>query len=189
VGTSVEDEFIPFAHGARLFGQVYNDTMHPSGPYEFTDLLGGTNMASMQRNEMLAEMAEKIRQNPSLERQIKDQDRATWDSEFANMFEIFMKKFGEFTFSNSYYGKNSERIIELLLEMASHGSAKKRFDPDRVKQLTEEFLSRFKGDKKDFAAELLDLGRASYRLRDDDNIYLGRIGSQVRAAVQEGRTA
>ncbi len=35
---------------------------------------------------------------------------------------------------------------------------------------TLKFFSRFAEDQKEFAAELLDLGRASYQLRDDDNI-------------------
>ncbi|MBN1636923.1 MAG: PEP/pyruvate-binding domain-containing protein, partial [Deltaproteobacteria bacterium] len=34
-------DFIPFAHGMRLFGQVYNDTIRPEDPYEFMDLLSG----------------------------------------------------------------------------------------------------------------------------------------------------
>jgi pyruvate,water dikinase len=33
----------------------------------------------------------------------------------------------------------------------------------------------------------LDLGRSSYRLRDDDNIYLGRIEAQVHRAVREAQ--
>ena len=33
------EEFIPFAHGVRLFGQVYNDAIKPEDPYEFVDLL------------------------------------------------------------------------------------------------------------------------------------------------------
>jgi hypothetical protein len=32
-------EFIPFAHGVRLFGQVYNDIMKPKDPFEFVELL------------------------------------------------------------------------------------------------------------------------------------------------------
>jgi pyruvate,water dikinase len=35
-------------------------------------------------------------------------------------------------------------------------------------------------------SELLELARASYRLRDDDNIHLGRVESQLAAAVAEG---
>ena len=41
-------EFIPFAHGIRLFGQVYNDTMKPEDPYEFLDLLVDTGLESVR---------------------------------------------------------------------------------------------------------------------------------------------
>ena len=42
-------------------------------------------------------------------------------------------------------------------------------------------------ERRGLAEELLELARASYRLRDDDNIHLGRIESQLAAAVAEGR--
>ena len=48
------DEFIPMAHGMRLFGEVYNKMMHPEDPYEFMRLLGATDMLSLRRNNMLA---------------------------------------------------------------------------------------------------------------------------------------
>ena len=33
------EEFIPFAHGIRLFGQFYNDAVQPDDPFEFMNLL------------------------------------------------------------------------------------------------------------------------------------------------------
>jgi pyruvate,water dikinase len=53
--------------------------------------------------------------------------------------------------------------------------------------LEKDFLSRFDEEQKSYALELLDLARASYRLRDDDNIYLDKIQGQLLAAVEEGR--
>ena len=47
------EEFIPFAHGVRLFGQFYNDVVRPQDPYEFVKLLGATEMESLERNRML----------------------------------------------------------------------------------------------------------------------------------------
>ena len=38
-------DFIPFAHGVRLFGRAYNDALRPDDPFEFTDLLTATPMA------------------------------------------------------------------------------------------------------------------------------------------------
>jgi pyruvate,water dikinase len=48
-------------------------------------------------------------------------------------------------------------------------------------------LDGFVEDQKAWAKELLELARNSYQLRDDDNIYLGRIEAQLLAAVQEAR--
>ena len=59
-------EFIPLAHGIRLFGQVYNDAVRPSDPYEFMDLLGATEMVSLERNRRLENMAAMIREDTDL---------------------------------------------------------------------------------------------------------------------------
>ena len=45
---------------------------------------------------------------------------------------------------------------------------------------------RYRPSKKE-AVDLLDLARSSYRLRDDDNIYLGRIEAQLLSAVKEAK--
>ena len=54
-------------------------------------------------------------------------------------------------------------------------------------QSDEAFFSRFEKAQRPFALELLELARASYRIRDDDNIYMGKIKGQLLAAVDEGR--
>jgi pyruvate,water dikinase len=41
------------------------------------------------------------------------------------------------------------------------------------------------GEERERAAGLLDLARASWRLRDDDNAYLDRIEAQLAAALEE----
>ena len=50
-------DFIPFAHGIRLFGQVHNDRLKPDDPYEFVSLLTQTDMASLERNRLLEALA------------------------------------------------------------------------------------------------------------------------------------
>ena len=54
-------DFIPFAHGARLFGSAYNDVLRPEDPYEFTDLLTATPMLSLRRNAALERLAACLR--------------------------------------------------------------------------------------------------------------------------------
>jgi pyruvate,water dikinase len=54
--------------------------------------------------------------------------------------------------------------------------------------LQQKFLECFQGPKRKEAEELLDLARSSYRLRDDDNIYLGKIEAQLLRAVKEAKS-
>jgi pyruvate,water dikinase len=179
-------EFIPFAHGARLFGQVYNDAVHPSDPYEFMDLLGATGMESLERNRMLEDMASRIRENPCLARDLRD-ERADIDEEFAKALEEFLNRFGALFRGMGQSKQQRDAITRLLFEMASRPSGREQSQAKDVESLKERFLSRFEGERRAEAAELLELGRTSYRLRDDDNIYLGKIKGQMLAAIEEGK--
>jgi pyruvate,water dikinase len=60
------DDFIPLAHGIRLFGMVHNDALKPSDPYEFLNLLGAAGMLSVKHNRLLMDMAAKVREQPEL---------------------------------------------------------------------------------------------------------------------------
>ncbi|MBN1103320.1 MAG: hypothetical protein JXL84_07905, partial [Deltaproteobacteria bacterium] len=56
---------IPFAHGMRLFGKIYNDVMKPEDPFRFKRLLGDSGTVSVRRNQMLEHLAELISKDPS----------------------------------------------------------------------------------------------------------------------------
>lgn len=47
------DYFIPFAHGIRFFGQIYNRMVKPKDPHEFVRLLPGSLLKSVERNRRL----------------------------------------------------------------------------------------------------------------------------------------
>jgi len=185
-------EFIPFAHGMRLCGQLYNDTVRPSDPYEFMDLLGTGELASLKRNRLLQEMATMIRNDPSLAVRLRKDmsNEADGDEDFRRALAAFTGKYGDL-FGSTQGGMRDARgrevIVRLLLEMAEHPYGKKGRNSRNMEVLTENFLSRCKETRRELAYELLDLARASYRLRDDDNIYLGRIEREMARAVEEGR--
>ncbi len=181
------DDFIPLAHGIRLFGQVYNDTVRPTDPYEFMDLLGATEMASLERNRRLEEMASMIREDPGLYQCLSDRNYPEPDHLFARALDLFIAKFGDLSCSVDLCTQGQEGIVRLLLEMASRPGAKERFKNKDIEALADSFLSRFESTKRLEIEELWDLGRASYRLRDDDNIYLGMIQKQLRLAVEQGK--
>jgi pyruvate,water dikinase len=185
------EEFIPFAHGVRLFGQVYNDVMRPEDPYEFIDLLTRTEMASLGRNQMLEDLADRIRNDPLLKKHIEARDDSKIDQNFTRKIEEFIEKFGDLTCAvtgGTQCDQDTEPLFNILLEMAAHPGIAASHRKSRVAdELQEKFLNCFEGDRRQQAAEMLDLARTSYQLRDDDNIYLGKIESHLLASVAEAR--
>jgi pyruvate,water dikinase len=184
-------DFIPYAHGVRMFGQVYNDAVQPDDPYEFIDLLTNTDMASIARNNMLMELAGIIRSDQHLAEKLRQGDDSDLDIQFSSIIDEFIEKFGDLSCSVTG-GKNcvlgTGPLYRLLLEMAQHpapddGGRK----VDRINSLKQNFLNSFDEDQRKRAEELLELARSSYQLRDDDNIYLGRIEAQLLTAVQEAK--
>jgi len=180
------EEFIPFAHGARLFGQVYNDAVSPSDPYEFTELLGTGELVSMERNRMLEDMASNIQEEPGLAQRLREGRWSEVDQKFRDRLDYFMDRFGEISCHEASCTRDRNAILRLVLEMASRPPAGPKAAKKDAAFLMETFLNRFEGEARAQAEDLLNLARASYRLRDDDNIYLGRIEGQLLAAVQEG---
>ena len=174
-------DFIPFAHGARLFGQIYNDAMHPSDPHEFMGLLAATEMESLKRNRLLEELARDIRNDSQLRQLLERADFENVDPLFLKRLDHFVSDYGQLICPAPSLSQCRVHVCGILRRMATaRTTAKAQGD---ITALTESFLARFKGKKREEAAEMLDLARASYRLRDDDNIYLGRIESALDQAV------
>ncbi|MEL4304508.1 PEP/pyruvate-binding domain-containing protein [Methanococcoides sp. LMO-2] len=171
-------DFIPFAHGMRLFGDVYNEKMKPSDPYEFMDLLTNSDLLSIQRNMKLNLLAEMVRKDNSL-RKVIESGRAVGD--FSDVFDNFMEDFGR-----SSYVKDRNQMLKLILELSLHPKIERESVKD-PQSLKENFFSRFDKEGRAYASELLDIGRASYKLRDDDNIHLGRIEGYYLDSIKEGK--
>ncbi len=114
-------DFIPFAHGIRLFGQVYNDAVKPADPYEFMTLLENTGLKSVRRNTLLEELAECIRTDPGLARTLTQHGRAPADHRFSRLLADFIDEFGDLscttgTGNECQYGDTA--IIRILLAYA-----------------------------------------------------------------------
>ena len=178
------DEFIPFAHGARLFGQVYNDVMRPEDPHEFIDLLGGGKMTGMERNRDLENLAGMIRGDSTLREALEAGDLDGADPSFQEALESFISRYADYSYAGDRSFQNRKTLLAFLLRAASV-SREKRFDPKETEEKRERFLSCFEGEKRSEMIELLKLARTSYRLRDDDNIYLGRIEGRLEGALEE----
>ncbi len=178
-------DFIPLAHGVRLFGQVYNDKVRPADPYEFVDLLAGSGLLSVSRNATLEELADRMAREPT---------------EPTEALDDYLDRFGSGPGTpEPVRARERARLIRLVSEMARQpegGGAHGRAHRGRVRPRSSgaqpadraaEYLGRFQGEERRFQEELLDLARASYRLRDDDNVHLGRFRRLVEAALAEAQ--
>jgi pyruvate,water dikinase len=179
------DYCIPFAHGFRLFGQVYNSVVKPENPFEFIELLRSDSLKSVQRNDELRHLADMLRRKPQLRAMIKKGKR-TADREFEECLESFLNDSASPILGSNCDTENRRLVGKLLLEMTeaktfSIHKTRSQKDPEN------RYINNFPEQKKRFALDLLDLARASYRLRDDDNIFLGRIETQLVRALSQAK--
>ncbi|MBN1102303.1 MAG: hypothetical protein JXL84_02695 [Deltaproteobacteria bacterium] len=181
------EDCIPFAHGIRLFGQVYNDVMKPGDPFEFVSLLAETGMVSVRRNQALEDLASRIRSDGALSEALRTGNTRDCAPDFLEALERVEREYGDLSWGSSRFGQDRGALIRFLLEMAGNPPRAERKSREGRDGLEAEFLSRFDASQKSYARELLDIGRSSYRWRDDDNIFLGRIEGQLLRAVEEGK--
>jgi phosphohistidine swiveling domain-containing protein len=180
-------DFIPFAHGARLFGQVYNDLVKPEDPYAFTALLGETRMTGLQRNRDLQELVRMIRTDALLREQLTGGAKEVTNATFSERLDAFFDRYEDLTFKAVRFFKDRQGLIRLLLEMAGQAAAETGPKKPDIAALSADFIARFPEDRRDFARRILEIGRSSYQLRDNDNIVLARIEAQLLKVVDEAK--
>jgi len=77
-----------------------------------------------------------------------------------------------------------DTLETLIQNYRTRSETAQQLADDPVDDLRARFIRMYPGGA-DAATDLLELGRASYRLRDDDNIHLGKIRSLVVDAEME----
>lgn len=177
-------ELIPFAHTVRQFGMLYNDAVTPDDPFEFTTLLSGQHLLAVERNALLEDMAEIVRRDPELAAELRA-GRLPESGPYSDKLDAFMETFGDLACSTSWCDEGPWGIIRLTLDAVPQhprpGTAM------RSDELEQRFLNAFPEQRKEFAASVLELARTGYRLRDDDNIHLGRIQARYNEALDRAR--
>jgi pyruvate,water dikinase len=119
------EEFIPYAHGIRLFGQYYNDVMRPDDPYEFMNLLTQTKMLSLERNQLMEDLAAMVRKDRKLFERLKAGETLDLDSEFEEKVKEFIEKFGDLSCAitgGTECATDTRPLFKLLLEMTVNPS-------------------------------------------------------------------
>jgi pyruvate,water dikinase len=183
------EDLIPFAHGMRLFGQVYNDAVGPEDPFAFVALLRPERLESVERNRLIRQMAERIRTQPDLRRRLERRPLSQCgDAQLLSLLATYNHRYGNLLGIQADRERLEEYLRTLLLEMSDPGrplNVERRTED--LEEMERRYLSSFQERDREHAAELLELGRASYRIRDDDNIYLDRFKGLVREAEEAAR--
>jgi pyruvate,water dikinase len=175
------EEMIPLAHGVRLFGELYNGSMKPEDPYEFVRLLEGESLRGVKRNDRLLSLAARLEAGAA---EARGENEDELDPALRRELDNLLTEFG------GVFDPSSERSSDWakLLSRLAHGihqPGQHRREENRA--LEKRYLNRFRGEERERAQGILELARSSYRLRDDDNLYLGRIDAQLGVAEAEQR--
>jgi pyruvate,water dikinase len=151
---------IPMAHGIRLFGEFYNDVLQPQDPFEFLELLRGGELRALVRNRRMADLASR------------------WDG---NADSVIMAEIDALA---AELGLLPDQLGRLLLQLTDQHQPQAALPRDDVESV---YRNHFTATEWPQAEEILAIGRASYRLRDDDNISLAQLHREVKRGEMEVR--
>ena len=166
-------------------------------------------MLASRRNRAFASLAEKLRDNQILKTHLskltgqnsagKQTDwrqnleplrEVSGGSEFLEELDGMVEKFLDITVGSDRLIDQAESILSNLLEMSESHQPVDDTDKDSTVPNTKELESRlFEAvgeQRREEATEMLRIGRLSWRLRDDDNLLVSRIESQLYRAAADG---
>jgi pyruvate,water dikinase len=203
------DEFIPFAHGVRQLAVYYNDAVKPEDPYEFVELLQGQEMIATVRNRSMVELAREIRKDEVLldaltkhTSQSRAEGTLTLETieaglqgleggpAMASRLRGIATDFLSITYSGQRLDSRLDLALAALLELArapaGQGAAKAAEEERKPKpgELEARLLEAVGDDRREEAKSVLEIARLSWRLRDDDNVLIGRVENQLLRALE-----
>lgn len=195
------DEFIPFANGIRNFGSFYNELIKPSDPYEFVALLKNENLLAQKRDMEMKKLANILRESPRVKDNLQDlmvknlSGQELLDkinpSEFLDKFKIFLNNEMNVSYDNTSLESVPEIHLRVILELVNaeeDSVTNTKFINERKKRgrLREKYLkTALEKNKLQISKEWLRIGQVSWKLRDDDNILLGKIENQLILFLME----
>jgi pyruvate,water dikinase len=166
----------------RLFGAFYNELLKPEDPHEFISLLHSDDLLAVQRNRQLHEMAELLRKDPRLVQRLKDGHELADGSTLKAMLEAFNRQYSGI----NWVLHQELDLTSWLVKLAEQDGEDQN---EGIKQADREqvFFDQVPEAESAMAGRILEIAKASYLLRDNDNLYLGKVRAGVSAAEQEIR--
>lgn len=175
---------IPLAHAVRQLGTLVTDVLAPDDAFAFLDLLHGTDLTAVRRNQALQAMARQAAQEPSA---LAALERGEVPPLLAESVAAFRAEFGDLVCATSWCEEGEAPLARLLASLAAHpqGQADGPRRAERARHLEERLLAA--APDPALAREILHLARAAYALRDNDNLSLGRLRARLAEAEAEAR--
>ena len=198
------DEFIPFAHGVRRLATYYNDAVQPDDPYEFVGLLRDQPLLAAQRNRAIGQLAEHLMSHGSLRDMVEElvgrhAGALRWDvfrdelmgtadaaESFVRGFEELNDRFLDIAYEHERLRDRPEPLLRNLLEMAKRPDLPAAGVPTPCESgadLERKLFEAVGPERHDEAVDIIETGRISWKLRDDDNLLVARLESQHLRAL------
>ena len=198
------DEFIPFAHGVRRLATYFNDAVQPEDPYEFVGLLRGQPLLAAQRNQAIGELAQQLASNDALRNAINNLlerhagalqwpdtcealTRAAVGAEsFVRGFEDLIERFFDIAYDHQRLHDETESLLRNLLELCRRPDSLEGGGsvPVDVASLEQRVLDAVGPERHAEAIDIIATARVSWKLRDDDNLLVSRLESQLLRAIE-----
>lgn len=197
------DEFIPFAHGVRRLATYYNDAVQPDDPYEFVGLLRDQPLLAAQRNRAMGELARQLAANDVLRRTVEatlvqHRGAAQWPTfrsqllrtaekaeSFVQGFDELSDRFLDIAYDDERLHDQTEVILRNLVELSRCVNQLPDVEPKpgAMAILENRLLDSVGAERREEAIDVIETGRVSWKLRDDDNLLVARLESQLLRAV------
>jgi len=188
-----KEYFIPFAHGVRHLAQYYNDAVQPNEPYEFVGLLKGQKMIASERNSKMIDLSEYLLKNPNLRNPLikmieskfawtvilSELNKTKVGQDFLNNFDNFSNKYLDISYGQERLNHNPLILIKNIIEMSKRNIKRTLNEEKNIVILERKLFTAVGSERIEEAQEIVNIGRLSWRLRDDDNLLIGKVESQV----------
>lgn len=190
------NQFVPFAHGVRNLGVFYNDMVKPDDPYEFVHILDDEKRISVVRNQALQHIIDVVQEQqiiPELKQLVAA--NVGWDDmsvEATHKTQTVIEQLNTFRkhyLETSYLSENLDMQPQLLLKIIINYCEHQQNLIPAEKQAAyyeEKLLTAVSTQYQNTAREYIELARLSWRLRDDDDLLLGRLTNYTLKGIALG---
>lgn len=198
------DDFIPFAHGVRRLATYYNDSVQPEDPYEFVGLLRDQPLVATQRNDAIGRLARQLAANAMLrsavERLLAEcAGTLCWSAfrdalvqmtdgaeDFIRGFEDMNERFLDIVYDEQRLRDQPEPVLRNLVELSQAPNRVLNAAPvagNSIAAMEKRLQDAVGPERLDEALDMIETGRVSWKLRDDDNLLVARLESQLLRAL------